>query len=478
MRTFSMLVVLATVLGLADSNAEACSWLDLLNDDSTSAPNATGSESLVGPNSGDQMGQAVAVSGDGKVFAVGAHTFNREKTSESDFEKDAGLVRTYRVEEKSVDGQNDTSSVVTKIGQDLIGRRSEIYLGRALSLNYDGTRLAAGAPGFHGGVEIYDWNEVTGIWDTNQMLDSDNPYGWFGFAVGLSDDGNVLAATEARFGRENSRDEERPGAVKVFEYDASQGSWAQRGQTLTGTGMGIEFGRFLDLSRDGESLFVGSSEEGFYLSGTDDNAYAQLYQFDEIAKTWNTVGEPLAYEFLMTGLAIADNHTIAIATSNEAIKRGKSKVRILRNHDGKFKRVGNVLELTEHKYSRFAIDLSNDGRTLVVGHNQGREDDDDSNDTPPGDVEIYRLQSNKWKLKNYFVGENDNDRFGVSVAMSNDGGLVVAGALGHGSDPHKAGYAKVYGGNPGACPSSALSPHSLLSSFLALSFACVVLVAC
>ena len=451
----------------SETDKNSCQWIHGWAPADDDGGNS--SWALLGPNNiRDQFGQRVALSGNGQVLAVGAPGFNHPHTGSFGWTSDAGLVRTYRV---STGDHNDntttsTSSVVlTQMGQDLPGQDRNDYLGLALALNYEGTRLAAGAPGgFRGFVDIYDWNGAR--WELNQRLKTDTPIGlrlWFGLAIGLSSDGERLAISEPRYGRDElDREAEHPGAVRVYQHALNGTShvWTQIGQQLNGTGVRIEFGRFLSLSGDGQWLVVGSSEESFILFGRNDDAYAQLYRYNDISDIWDAVGEPLAYEPLMTDLTMVDHQTIVIATSNGALARGTAYIRILRlaGDQDKFEQIGNTLSLTEYRYSRFAIDLSNDARTLVVGHNYGRqndgENDDESVQNPPGHVEMYRLEGGERALTGYFEGDNPNDSYGVSATMSHDGRLVAAGALGNGQLPERAGYVHVYIGDPKSCSES------------------------
>ena len=86
--------------------------------------------------------------------------------------------------------------------------------------------------------------------------------------------------------------------------------------------------------------------------------------------------------------------------------------------------------------------MSSDGLRVAVG--AYREDSED-----PGHVRVYdwNPMTTTWTpLGSVIDGEDADDRFGYSVAMSSGGARIAIGAIYHGDDG--AGHVRVYDWNP------------------------------
>ena len=82
---------------------------------------------------GDQFGQSVSISNDGKMIAVGA------VMNDGDIRVDSGHVRIYHLEE-------DDGTRWEQIGQDINGEAANDWSGWSVSLSADGMTVAIGSP--------------------------------------------------------------------------------------------------------------------------------------------------------------------------------------------------------------------------------------------------------------------------------------------------------------------------------------------
>ena len=199
---------------------------------------------IYGQLPGDNAGQAVSLSGDGRTVAIGSFLYNG-------FD---GQVRVFRYSDEMQDWQ--------QLGSDLLGTRNAL-LGASLSLSKDGTILAVGATLSNssvGAVHVYrlatipagvnatitfEWQQL------GQILQGrpENGEEFFGWFVSLSHDGLKLAI--GIFGADPTRTDS--GQAVVFQYDESSG-WTQIGDRING--LEVEDGHFggsISLSGDGTS---------------------------------------------------------------------------------------------------------------------------------------------------------------------------------------------------------------------------------
>jgi len=191
--------------------------------------------SLLGRNVGDQFGYHVAVSSDGSVIAVSEPYYNGKAGIKT------GNVRTYV---KSPFGG------YIPLGQDIEGESATDHFGLGLALSANGRRLAVGAPYrdnsskrnrvVSGTVKVYEWSVEKDRWGSIHGVKDDvrttplmgmSHLDWFGWSVGLNDDGSLLcvgAPRNVEFGGYVQCFEEQRHAS--FPYDHLQ--WMLVGETI------------------------------------------------------------------------------------------------------------------------------------------------------------------------------------------------------------------------------------------------------
>ena len=209
---------------------------------------------FIGESPNDNSGHAISLSGDGNTIAIGA-PFN------SDNGLDAGHVRIY---------QDSGGGIWNQIGSDIDGDTcfyNSGYLqtdkfGMSVSLSFDGSRVAIGAPtnAFSSRVVIYE--NVSGSWvQIGQDITFSHNEGKVGHSVSLSSDGNKLAIGGLPT-YNNSGSVLNPGFCRIYDY--SSGSWSLN-QEIIGSHPNDRFGYNVTLSSDGSTVANGNNEE--YLRG-------------------------------------------------------------------------------------------------------------------------------------------------------------------------------------------------------------------
>lgn len=227
---------------------------------------------------GYSFGQAVTLSADGDVLAVGAEV---ENTATS-----GGAVYIFRyngtdwVEEGRIAASNWDggdffgSSVSLNSAGDKLAIGAEFESSMASGINGDGSDNSLADSGavyvFErvwltiGLVGFWNWSQIAYIKDANPDAGAR-----FGSRVSLSADGNILAVSAEREsgnalglgGDDNNNLANQAGAAYLFRQDTG-GNWMQEVYIKAkNTDAGDKFGISLGLSGDGQTLAVGADHE-------------------------------------------------------------------------------------------------------------------------------------------------------------------------------------------------------------------------
>ncbi len=186
----------------------------------------------------DAAGYSVDMSNDGNTIAVGAHLYGSGGVALG-----RGRVRVFTF----------VGGAWSQIGSNIDGEPND-QSGVAVSLSGDGSVVAIGASLHDGaaGVDsgttrVYTFNG--GVWTQRGTdIDGDAAGNQSGRDVALSDDGNTVVIGAPWTGTQS-------GQVRVFTI--ANGSWAQRGTTITGRGPGL-FGASVAVSDDGTIFASGA----------------------------------------------------------------------------------------------------------------------------------------------------------------------------------------------------------------------------
>mmetsp|Transcript_12580 Transcript_12580/g.24158 ORF Transcript_12580/g.24158 Transcript_12580/m.24158 type:complete len:522 (+) Transcript_12580:221-1786(+) len=215
-----------------------------------------------------------------------------------------------------------------------------------------------------------------------------------GISVGISYDGRYIAeGTNSAAG-----DNPKPGHVRVYEYKDATQTWEMVGNEIVGLKHGDEFGYALDLSQDGKTVIVGAP--GAYRHGgvRPNVGYFSVYGWNETIQDWSQVGP---YKFgegdddrQGTDLCINKNGEVLVVGSPGSSRNfpGAGEVRVFEYSYafGRWLRHGQ--ELTGHREGDqfgWSVAVSNDGDVVAAGAPFAEDDGDTAQDT--GHVQIFKF---------------------------------------------------------------------------------------
>ena len=244
--------------------------------------------------------------------------------------------------------------------------------GTAVSLSADGKRMAVsalkGGPDRNGVVAVYEYSESGGWTQLGSDIVGD-AYDWSGRSVALSGNGEVVVLC-AEYSSDGGQ---FAGQTRAFQYDSSTSSWVQKGQEINGENA-YDSGWSVATNQDGDRLVMGAAFNDGAASSAVSAGHARAYKYNSSTLSWEQMGADI---------------------------------------DG-----DSALD-----YSGFAVDMSADGRRIVVGA-LGNDDGGDW----AGQVRVFEWTGEAWVQVGLDIdGSAEGEWFGGSVAISGDGSWVIAG---------------------------------------------------
>lgn len=364
--------------------------------------------------------------------------------------------------------------------------------GRHLAISADGTTMVVAAPGEDsgahgvGGDELHNFAPNSGAayvfvregdtWKQQAYLKSFNVEveDWLS-AVAISANGDIIAVGVPREdsaatgvgGDRHDNSAKDSGAAYVFERKA--GAWSQIAYIKAlNTQPYAEFGAALALSAAGDTLVVGAPGESNAATGVDGDPWlgpadragaAYVYSRENGAWTHRSyLKASNTSETDQFGLALAlsaDGNTLAVGAPLESgasagVNGDQSEgavysgaVYMFARQDGAWSQQAYIKASNTQQFDAFghALALAGDGDTLAVGapceSSAATEiDGDQANDDArsAGALYLFSRQGQAWQQDAYVKAPNAGEwaLFGASVALSGDGGILVAGAPGEG----------------------------------------------
>ena len=360
----------------------------------------------------DGFGEAVSLSADGSVLAIGAGDEDSAATG--------------------VDGDQDDDSADGSGAVYVFGRSGDMWQQQAY--------LKAG--------------------NTVQL---DNGRGDnFGRAVSLSADGDTLvvgaenedsAATGVN-GEQN--DESAPNSGAAYTFTRINETWQQQAY-IKADERAVRFGGAVSLSGDGKTLAIGASG-AYYVFTLDDGNWQQQTKLDasngvRTATSLSADGDVLAFAEILEGIA-------AIEVTGDPDVDETGSVRVYERSDGNWQEQAYLKPVdTDGDLFGAAVSLGADGNTLAIS---ARRDDSaatglngDQSDTTSfssGAVYVFARESGTWFQQAYLKPGNTDqgitgfaeaftsdledfgpDNFGFAVSLSADGATLAVGANGENS---------------------------------------------
>jgi hypothetical protein len=375
---------------------------------------------------GDHFGWSISLSNDGDTLAVGAigedavanglngHRYEKTRAS--------GEVYVYV---RNADAWRQQAHVQAS-NSGLLAAGAADSFGISVSLSGDGNTLVVGADGEDGDTvrnddeagnsgAAYIFVRRGGNWNRQARVKASNIEAGdhFGWAVSLSNDGNMLAVgaigedSVATGVNGNQRDNAATNSGAVYVYRRSGGNWKQQayvkasntrpGDLVTAD----EFGWSVALSGDGATLAVGARFEDSKASGVNGN---------QQASSGHSSGA--VYVYTRSGVNWSQQAYVKASNTGWGDEFGA------------------------------AVALSGNGNTLAVGavgEDSGASgiDGDQHNDMlrSPGAAYVYTRSDGNWFQQAYVKASNTGqaprspqNAFGFALALSDGGDVLAVGA--------------------------------------------------
>lgn len=382
----------------------------------------------------DGLGLSVSLNNAGTRFATGT-PFNNGNGSSS------GHIRVYEL-----NGSNQW----TQLGQDIDGEAAGDQMGRSVSLNGMGDRLATGAQSNDGNgngsghTQIYELNNGNQWVQIGQDIDGEAAGDSSGISISLNNVGDrVVIGAYGNDGNGTSS-----GHARIYHLNAS-GQWVQLGQDLDGDAAYDNFGGVVDINEIGDRVIVSS-----WLNDANGNNAGLVRVFElNSGNQWVQLGQDLLGENENDsfGRSIAidalGNRIVVGAIGSDAggVDRGQVYIYEL-NGSNQWVQLGQgIIGEAVGDQSGFSTSINAIGDRVATSsfNNNG-------NGTQRGHIRVYKLNgSNQWQqLGEDINGEADQDQSGFAINFNATGDYVAIGATANDGNGTSSGHVRVFDVNP------------------------------
>lgn len=318
-----------------------------------------------------------------------------------------------------------------------------------------------------GAGAVYVFARKAGIWSQEAYVKSSNTGGpvvgyQFGYSVSLSSDGSTLAVgqtsdpSNATGINGDQKNTAAPDSGAVFVFARDGGSWSQQAyvKPWNTTQRGVLFGYSVGLSGDGNTMGVGTYDE--------DRGRGAVYVFTRKASKWAqqarlTASNAEPGDSLGCSLGISDdgNTILAGAFDEDAILPGiqppnagsddepsdtsSGSAYVFVRKDGKWSQQAYVKAFNTRENDQFgwALAISRDGSTIAIGshlEDSGAKgingDMTDTTAEDSGAVYVYTRSGDSWSPAAYVKASNTRAgaEFGMALALNGDGKEMAVGS--------------------------------------------------
>jgi hypothetical protein len=363
---------------------------------------------MEGSSDRDQFGTSVALSADGSIVACSAPGA-----------QDGGYAKTSQFDES-------TGSLV-QLGSDIIGDEKTVQFGVSVALSDSGLILTVGALGL---VSVYTFKDAAWI-KVGEHIESETPRDMFGYSVALDAHGDRLfvGAPES---------ESQTGTALLFEF--GEKGWLQRGEVIVAMHDGKQLGRSVSLDSSGFVVAAGGhiGVQIYFDSGIQESV-SYVGGFTQLGTVIGSGTSPISSAVSGDGTTAALVTRTTESASSRQMKTSQRRAQIkdqvivsVFRYDltGEWARIGDDLVFLvgtgDINQVRKLLALSENGNTLVIGFfSEACEDLGES----CGRVHVFSYKSDAWtQLGESINGTATNGFLGWSVAISNEGSTVAAGA--------------------------------------------------
>ena len=347
------------------------------------------------------------------------------------------------------------NSVISQLGNDIIGEGIGDYFGVTVSLSNDGSRIAIGGPfndgaGSNAGhVRVLEWDYRRGSWI--QMGSDIDGLGYEdrqGLNVSLSSDGSRLAIGVYHSYTLN----DGLGAARVYEWNSVNLSWEQLGNTINGDHLASYSGWSVALSADGLRVVIGAINYDKEPENDDNYGLVRVYEWNSVGSSWDKMGQDIEGEAAgdRSGYSVsssADGSIIAIgAIYNDGVDGQTSDAGHVRvyewNSETWEKRGDDIDGVFSGDRNGRSVSLSSDGTRIAIGEYKNDESSEDA-----GKVRVFDWNSveSSWKQTgNALYGEASGDLFGIGVSLSSDGNRLAIGGSKNDGNAIDAGHVRLF----------------------------------
>ena len=388
------------------------------------------------PGQSDRFGYAVSLSQDGNTLAVSAVFEASAAKGVNGNQNDRSIPQAGAVYIFTRTGTNWTQQAYIKASNTgEAGKGDELtdgdQFGFSIGLSADGNTLAVGAISEDSGAKgiggdqndnskvssggVYVFARAAGSWTQQAYIKASNsdPNDLFGYAVGLSADGNTLAASaydEDGGSRaiNGTQDTARRGSGAVYVFTRTDGVWAQTAYLKASNGeAGDSMGYDVAISQDGNTIAAGAADEDCLKPGVNPEGCDNDRADDQSAGA--------AYVFVRSGGMWSQQ---AFLKASNPGKEDWFAARLTLSGDGNTLAVGAQLE---------------NGSSKVING----PDDDAAEDA--GAVYLFTRTGATWRQVAYVKAANAKAyaEFGSAMALSRDGALMAIGARSEGTDDQR-----------------------------------------
>jgi hypothetical protein len=303
--------------------------------------------------------------------------------------------------------------------------------GFSIGLSANGNTLAVGAMGEDssatgingdqndnsqpGSGAVYIFTRNGSAWSQQAYIKASNTFAntLFGYAVGLSADGNTLAASSYDEGGSartinGVQDRNRRGSGAIYVFTRTGATWMQQAYLKASNAEFMDsLGYSLAISQDGNTVAGGAADEDCKMPGI---FPGETTVCDNDSSTDTSSGA--AYVFVRNGATWSQQAFIKASNPGTNDWFGS---RMALSGDGNTLAVGSQLE---------------NGGSKGINGDQKNQSAEDS-----GTVYFFTRNGTAWTQSAYVKASNADayDEFGSAMALSKDGKLMAAGARGEAS---------------------------------------------
>ena len=310
--------------------------------------------------------------------------------------------------------------------------------GESTAISADGSTALVGAGGRYassvGGTSgaVYAFNYTAGAWSESQIIvSSDLAYAdRFGSSVSMSADGNIAVIGAMN---EDTSPNTNQGASYVFTRSA--GTWTQQAKLLASDPTGsATFGTSISISSNGTTIAIGAP-----YSGTG----GAVYVFTGSGSTWTQQAKLIASD---TAADDRFGNQVSISSDGDTILIGAQDKTVTSTANGAayvFTRSGTtwtqqakLVPTTLQIYQGFgsSVALSSTGGSAIIGAPNASN----TGASFSGSAYYFTRSGTTWTQQQKFTSSDIqvSDGFGISVALSADGSLLLVGAYAEDTPPN------------------------------------------